>query len=108
MPRRFLVVTVCLTATVAFLVGLIVAGTMTPAPAVSATPTRPTVRTLATSTSAPDSISFADVAERLNPAVVNIDATSRGTGRQGRRFAPLPDSPDLFDRPQGPDREGPR
>jgi Na+/H+-dicarboxylate symporter len=36
MTRRFLVVTVCLTATVAFLVGLIVAGTMTPAPAISA------------------------------------------------------------------------
>ena len=108
MTRRFLVVTVCLTATVAFLVGLIVAGTMTPAPAISATPSRPTARTLATSTSSPDSISFADVAERLNPAVVNIDATSRGTGRQSRRLAPLPDSPDLFERPQDRDREGPR
>jgi len=106
MTRRFLVVTVCLTATVAFLVGLIVAGTMTPAPAVSATPPKSPARAVATSTASPDSISFADVAERLNPAVVNIDATSRGTGRQGRRVLPLPDSPDLFDRQ---DREqGPR
>ena len=29
--------------------------------------------------------------------MVNIDATSRGTSRQGRRFL-LPDSPDLFER----------
>jgi serine protease Do len=108
MTRRFLVVTVCLTATVAFLVGLIVAGTMTPAPAISATTPRNPVRALATTTSSPGAISFADVAERLNPAVVNIDATSRGTGRQGRRFLPLPDSPDLFDRSQDREREGPR
>ena len=36
MSRRFLAVTIGLVATVAFLVGLIVAGTMTPAPANSA------------------------------------------------------------------------
>ena len=107
MTRRFLAVTVSLTATVAFLVGLIVAGTMTPAPAVSATTPRSAARALAASNGAPDSISFADVAERLNPAVVNIDATSRGTGRQGRRVLPPADSPDLFDR-QDRDREGPR
>ena len=107
MTRRFLVVTVCLAATVAFLVGLIVAGTMTPAPAISAPTSGTLVRPRGTSTASPDSISFADVAERLNPAVVNIDATSRGTGRQGRRL-PLPDSPDLFERPQDRDREGPR
>src|SRR5207247_467456 len=40
--------------------------------------------------------------------VVNIDATSRGTARQGRRFLPLPDGPDLFDRSQDREREGPR
>jgi serine protease Do len=108
MTRRFLVVTVCLAATVAFLVGLIVAGTMTPTPAMSATTPRTAVRALATSTSSPESVSFADVAERLNPAVVNIDATARGAGRQGRRFMPLPDSPDLFDRQRDGEREGPR
>jgi len=32
MPRRFLAVTVCLVATVSFLVGLIVAGSTMPAP----------------------------------------------------------------------------
>jgi hypothetical protein len=40
MTRRFIAVTIGLAATVAFLVGLIVAGTMTPAPATSAPTTR--------------------------------------------------------------------
>jgi serine protease Do len=53
--------------------------------------------------------SFADVAERLNPAVVNIDATTRGSLRS-RRFGglPVPDGPELFDRPGGRDPQGPR
>ena len=37
MTRRFLAVTVSLAATIAFLIGLVVAGTLTPAPAISAT-----------------------------------------------------------------------
>jgi serine protease Do len=110
MTRRFLAVTVCLAAIVAFLVGLVVAGTMTPAPAVSATAPRPAPRgTSAALPIPPDAISFADVAERLNPAVVNIDATTRGDGRPRRRLSlPLPDSPDPFERPRTPDRESPR
>ena len=107
MTRRFVAVTVCLTATVAFLVGLVVAGTMTPAPALSAPEPRPVVaRTPASVITLPGATSFADVAERLNPAVVNIDATARGDGRPRRRpSTPLPDGRDPFD-PQ--DREGPR
>src|SRR5688572_5207039 len=110
MTRRFVAVTVCLTATVAFLVGLVVAGTMTPAPAISATDPLPAPSRAASAvTLAPDAVSFADVAERLNPSVVNIDATSRGDGRTRRRpIVPLPDSPDPFERPQAPEREGPR
>jgi len=48
-------------------------------------------------------------ADRLNPAVVNIDATSRGTARS-RRFGglPVPDGPELFDRPGQRDPQGPR
>ncbi|HEY8536265.1 MAG TPA: trypsin-like peptidase domain-containing protein, partial [Vicinamibacterales bacterium] len=75
MSRRFALVTVLLVASAAFLVGLIVAGSLTPAPAVSRTPDagstteRPTV--------VPALVNFADVAEHINPAVVNIDATSR-------------------------------
>ncbi len=53
--------------------------------------------------------SFADVAERLNPSVVNMDATFRGSGRSRRRLpAPLPDSPEPFDRMPGADRDAPR
>ena len=82
MTRRFLVVTVCLVATVAFLIGLIVAGSMTPAPAQSATkPGVTAVRPAALATSGPGVASFADVAEHLNPAVVNIDATARAGAR---------------------------
>ena len=110
MTRRFVAVTVCLTATVAFLVGLVVAGNMTPAPAVSAPSERPApVRAASAVSIAPGTVSFADVAERLNPAVVNIDATSRGDGRRRRVTPQIPDSPDPFDRPQAPpDRDGPR
>jgi serine protease Do len=109
MTRRFLVATVCLTAVVAFLVGLIVAGSMTPAPAVSATPKKVVVARAPDALAAADAVSFADIAERLNPAVVNIDATSRGSDARSRRFGmSLPDSPDLFDGPFDRDRQGPR
>jgi len=109
MVRRFLFVTVCLVATVAFLIGLIVAGSLTPAPAQSATKPngaglRPTL-----ATSGPAVASFADVAEQLNPAVVNIDATAReGARTRPRAGMPLPDSPDLFGRSPERERQGPR
>src|SRR4030095_5221267 len=103
MTRRFVVVTVCLTATIAFLIGLIVAGSMTPQTAISA-PTAPTlaVRTRSAAALAPLISSFADVAERLNPAVVNIDATTRGSSRM-RRFGgpPVAGGPELVHRPGG-------
>jgi serine protease Do len=111
MPRKFLLVTVCLVATVAFLVGLIVAGSTMPAPAQSApeTTTRASARTTAAATTGPIVASFADIAERLNPAVVNIDATTRDGSRVRRRFdLQLPDSPDGFSRPPEREREGPR
>jgi serine protease Do len=112
MTRRFFIATFCLTAVVvAFVVGLVVAGSFAPAPAVSspAAASR-SAKVPASSASLPANVvSFADVAERLNPAVVNIDATSRGTDRGRRRFGvPLPDSPDLFERPYDREREGPR
>ncbi len=110
MTRRFVVVSVCLTATIAFLIGLIVAGSMTPQPAISA-PTAPQTpaRLRAAAVISPGLVSFADVAERLNPAVVNIDATTRGSTR-ARRFGglPVPDGPELFDRPGERDPQGPR
>jgi serine protease Do len=118
MTRQFLAVTVLLAATVAFLIGLVVAGTMTPARAVSApatagAPPGPTsasipTRSLAAATIPAGDGSFADIAERLNPAVVNIDATSRGEEGQRRRARILPEQPDPFERPQPRDRDGPR
>src|SRR5687768_4839431 len=107
---RFATVTVGLSATVAFLIGLIVAGSMTPTPANSAPePRLAATRTANAAAAAPAVASFADVAEQLNPAVVNIDATVRGAARSRRRPGPdLPDSPELFERQGVPERDGPR
>jgi serine protease Do len=108
MSRRFTLVTVALTAVVAFLVGAIVAGGFL-RPAVVAQPaTRvvtPSHAAASGNTSAASSplVNFADVVERINPAVVNIDATSTGSSGadRGRRRRPtLPDPPDLFDSPR--------
>ncbi|HZJ31306.1 MAG TPA: trypsin-like peptidase domain-containing protein [Vicinamibacterales bacterium] len=115
MTRRFIAVTLGLAATVSFLIGLIVAGTMTPAPATSAPePRLARARIAHAATATAPGISFADIAERLNPAVVNIDATMRGTPTTRRRYdssLPGPGSPEFFDRGDrtpGPERDVPR
>ena len=112
MTRRFIAVTLGLAATVSFLVGLIVAGTMTPTPASSAPEPRLTKARAATAATAAAAAatSFADIAERLNPAVVNIEATMRGTAPTRRRYdSSLPGSPDLYERrTPGQEREVPR
>ena len=83
--RRFTLVTVVLSSTVTFLIGIIIAGGLTPSPTISSAPrTAPVRGGLRTAGDAPGSVNFADVAERINPAVVNIDAASRG-GHEGRR-----------------------
>jgi serine protease Do len=102
--RRFTLLTVVLTSVVAFLVGIIVAGGLTPSPVVSTAPSRPpsgsqasrSVRTAAMT----GVVNFADVAERINAAVVNIDATSK-TSRDLRPRRDEVDAP-------GRDYEGPR
>src|SRR5450759_3894321 len=112
MSRRFTFVTLALTAIVAFLVGAIFAGGLTPSPVVSgtmstaSTASTAAARTLARPAALPGSasiVNFADVVERINPAVVNIDATTPGRdtrGRRGRSGAPgIIDPPDLFDGP---------
>jgi serine protease Do len=98
MSKRFTALTVALSALVAFLVGLIIAGEFTPAPIVSTAP-----RTLAPAgdarraaalTGGPVVVNFADVAERMNSAVVNIDATSNGVdSRETRNFFRRGDGP---------------
>lgn len=106
MSRRFTFLTVGLTAVVAFLIGLVVAGSMTPSTALSG-PSSPSPRTdprrgPARPTGA-GLMNFAEVAERLNPSVVNIDATSRAGSprdrRSDRRRAPTEDEP--LDGPRG-------
>src|SRR6266851_4109808 len=101
MSRRFTLVTVALTGLVAFMVGAIFAGGLTPSPVVTGSP-KAAVRSAVPTAAAPAAgvISFADIVERINPAVVNIDATSRGRDSRGRRgHAGVPDPPDLFDGP---------
>src|SRR5205809_5871988 len=101
--RRLTFVTLALTAVVAFLVGAIFAGGLTPASVLTGTvknaPARPALRPAsgAVSTSL---VNFADVVERINPAVVNIDATTRGRDNRGRRGRPgAPDPQDPFEGP---------
>ena len=115
MSRRFTFVTVALTAVVAFLVGAIVAGGfLRPSVGAQATisaPRRAAVTADRSTIGAPRGggaslVNFADVVERVNAAVVNIDATSAGPAADSRRRnrLGLPDSPEMFERP----REAPR
>lgn len=117
MNRRFTLVTVCLVATVTFLIGTIIAGSLVPTPASSAGTPPPAAARIARRapvTGAAPLVNFADVAERINPSVVNIDATSRsGRGARSRRqILPIPDNdrqqlpdpPDLFGTPGEPER----
>jgi serine protease Do len=88
MSKRFTFLTVALSAMVAFLVGLIIAGAFTPAPIVSTAPRMlPPAHDPARAaiSGGPMVVNFADVAERINAAVVNIDATSKA-GDSGTLF----------------------
>lgn len=110
MNRRFALVTIVLTGTIAFLTGLNVSGSLQPPSSVVAAPAasdgstttrRPPERVPA------GAISFADIAARINPAVVNIDATSRG--RMGPPDGP-PEADPFKDGPEDPSpgRRAPR
>jgi serine protease Do len=99
--RRFAYFSVGLTACVSFLVGMVVTGSLSPSTAGS-TPTVSAARIARDDRSFTPGIAgvvnFADVAERLNPAVVNIEATAR---RRPRPATPgrTPSRPELFDDP---------
>jgi serine protease Do len=112
MSRRFTFVTVALTAVVAFLVGAIFAGGVSKS-SVSAGPRAAVVRgaVRASNVGATSLVNFADIVERINPAVVNIDATARGKDRGKRRNRqpaepsdPLEQPFDLNPRPDAPHR----
>jgi serine protease Do len=99
--RRFTLLSIILASTVAFLVGIIVAGGVTPGPVVSSEAEPPASKAAAPRHAAaafPGVVNFADVAERINAAVVNVDATSK-TSREAR--------PRRGDEP-GREYEGPR
>ncbi len=88
--RRFTLLTVVLSSAVAFLVGVIVAGGVGQTPVVSSAPRlapRP-VGTRPAHTAVAGAVDFADVAERINAAVVNIDAASRGGHEPRHRRGP--------------------
>jgi serine protease Do len=118
MSRRFTLVTVTLTAVVAFLVGAIIAGGVARSAVSAGAAVRPASGrvTPARNSSSPAMaplVNFADVVERLNPAVVNIDTTTRGDGARRRRGGARPaDPPDQFDGPfdfgTPRDRDSPR
>lgn len=106
MTRRFVWLTAALTATLGFLIGVVVTGPISPsgdvpqpvavAPASVPRPLeRQTPRAL--SPLGVPLINFADIAARLNPAVVNIDATSRA--RRSARPTPGRTRPDLLEEP---------
>src|SRR4051794_28758704 len=94
--RRFTLVSLALSSTVAFFVGVILAGGLSRTPVVSTAPRPPGSRTASrpASTDAGGAVNFADVAERINPAVVNIDAASRA-GHEPRHRRGGEDSSDL-------------
>ena len=98
MSKRFTIVTVALTAIVAFLVGVILAGGITTAPIVSTAPAAPSnsaERIKRDPAAAVPLVNFADVAERINAAVVNIDAAIRTTAVRDphRNFRRGPEDP---------------
>src|SRR5689334_13876062 len=120
MSRRFTFVTLALTAVVAFLVGAIVAGGITRS-AVSAGSRPPTsdpspradrggARLASRGVGAPGVtlVNFADVVDRLNPAVVNIDTTTRGQDKRRRSRAPADPFEGPFDFGAPRDRDAPR
>ena len=90
------VLTAALVSAVSLLVGIIIGGAAPPAGAVQSV--RPTERVVSGRPAAAASVSgvvnFADVAERVNAAVVNIDAATRAGHDRRRRGQE--DGPDSF------------
>src|SRR5947207_13039787 len=104
MSKRFTLVTVPLTAIVAFLVGAIFAGGVARSAVTAGAPAKAgggrLISRAAGAAATASLVNFADVVERINPAVVNIDTVMRGRDarrRRGRTAAP--ESPDPFDEP---------
>jgi serine protease Do len=117
MSKRFTLITLILATSVAFLVGVILAGGVSRTPVVSSEAVvKPASDRARARASSALPTNFADVAERINPAVVNIDAASnRPSPRESRSLRsgdPLENPRDLETPRQGSgsgfivDREG--
>jgi len=103
MSKRFTFITLALSTSVAFLVGLIMAGGTTRTPVVSSAAVREAPpHDRPRPASLPGVVNFADIAERINPAVVNIDAASKPAGRGAPRLFPR-GGDDPLDGPRDPD-----
>jgi len=98
--RRLTYVSAGLTAVVAFFVGTIFAGGITRSLVVAGPGGKDAGRApVARSLPSGPLVNFADVVARVNPAVVNIDATSKARGPRRGRGRPDDDDQDLFDAP---------
>jgi serine protease Do len=110
LTSRFAAITIGLAMCVGAMIGLVLAGNMTPSPAESAPPAgRATATPPMTAVVPSGTVSFTDIAEQLNPAVVTIDASARGSRyrRLGAGSAPEP-SPEPPGRGGDRERDGPR
>jgi serine protease Do len=103
MSRRFTIVTLTLTAAVAFLVGTIVAGGISRSAIVAGPDVKKAGKGSAAGSNpgfpAGTAVNFADVVDRINPAVVSIDASSRAHDSRRRRNRTDVPQPDTFDSP---------
>ena len=104
MSKRFTFISLALAASVAFLVGIIVAGGVSQTPVVSTAPVHEVVNDRPRPASFSGVVNFADVAERINPSVVNIEAASRSGSRTTSRL-PSRSTDDPLDPPR--DNDGP-
>ena len=87
--RRFTILSVALASVVGLLVGLILAGQFTPTPVVTTAPRASPVSDKPARPVLPaagSTANFADVVERINAAVVNIDASSNRGGAASQGF----------------------
>lgn len=94
MSKRFTLVTVALSTVVAFLVGVIIAGDFSPSSMVATAPRGGL-------TLGPAVVNFADVVERMNAAVVNIESMSKGADPRDPRNLRRGEGP--LDAPRDPD-----
>src|SRR4030088_868425 len=103
MSRRSTFVTLTLTAAVAFLVGTIFAGGITRSAVVAGPDLKDASRRSgvhpAAGLPAATSVNFADVVDRINPAVVSVDATSKGRGTRLGKRTDAPGPPGIFEPP---------